>query len=119
MLFLLNLSRFFLPLKNNLFPNLFDYFKDCGIELKKHNVATVGLLIGKFNYYFGFFDSIKLRILTFIKQGTVKTESTLRVLEERGDVRIPLDPNNPLFDVCQVNRTFSVSIKILANISYI
>jgi len=45
---------------------------DCGIELKKHNVAFVGLQLG-----------------------TVKTEFTCQMIKEKGDdARLPLDPNS-------------------------
>lgn len=47
---------------------------DCGIELKKHNVACVGLLLG-----------------------TVHTEASDKLIEREGDsLKVPLDPNNPL-----------------------
>jgi hypothetical protein len=50
---------------------------DCGIELKKSNVAFVGLQLG-----------------------TVKTEYTTQMIKEKGDnARLPLDPNSLFLNV--------------------
>lgn len=52
-------------------------FLDCGIELKKHNVAFIGLLLG-----------------------TVKTEFATKMVQEKGDaLKIPLDPNSKFLNV--------------------
>ena len=50
---------------------------DCGIELKKSNVAFIGLQLG-----------------------TVKTEFTTQMIKEKGDnARLPLDPNSIFLNV--------------------
>ena len=50
---------------------------DCGIELKKHNVACLSLMLN-----------------------SVKTEDTLKMIKEKGDsIHLKLDPTNPLFKV--------------------
>lgn len=48
--------------------------QDCGVELKKHNVASIGLLLGG-----------------------VKTESSAKMLAERGDKAVlKMDPTHPI-----------------------
>lgn len=54
--------------------------QDCGVELKKYNVASVGLLLGG-----------------------VKTESSAQMLAERGDKAVlKMDPTHPLLKVSRI-----------------
>ena len=49
---------------------------DCGVELRKHNVCSLALLISG-----------------------VKTEASLKMVEERGDISLRLDPNRKFLGV--------------------
>jgi dehydrogenase/reductase SDR family protein 1 len=50
---------------------------DCGVELRKHNVACLSLMLNG-----------------------VKTEDTMQMIKEKGDkVFIPLNPNDPILNV--------------------
>ena len=49
---------------------------DCGVELKKHNVCCMALLISG-----------------------VKTEFAQKMVEEKGDVTLTLDPNRKILGV--------------------
>ena len=52
---------------------------DCGIELKKNNVACLSLLLGG-----------------------VKTEMSLELIKEKGEKAVlKLDPNNPFLNVSE------------------
>ena len=61
---------------------------DCGIELKKHHVTSIGLLLGG-----------------------VKTEYSKQMLDEKGDKAVlKLDPNNPFLNVKICHNLFSLDL---------
>lgn len=58
--------------------------QDCGIELRKHNVASIGLLLGG-----------------------VKTEDSTKMLKERGDKAVlKMNPNDPLLSEIKLKDVF-------------
>lgn len=63
---------------------------DCGIELQKHNVCSLGLLLG-----------------------TVRTEFGARVVEKEGDsLKVPLDPNNKMLSNISLKRMYEIGESI-------